>query len=250
MAFGDKTLKRSDKGKDVIELQLRLSGFRGTLWDGDFGPGTELQVFAFQRDYMEMKKPNGIVTAKTFAALGKFAAEFPVDFASIRCRCGKCSGFGQDRFNGQYKVGMPKVEAFHRREYPGVHKAILHSYRTAKFYCQRAGFPPAQITSGYRCWVDNQKHKRESTNHMGKALDVDFPLLAGELKRDDVVRCDKGRGLLVEKSSFQTGWGASNRKSLEPSDIAPTWIHMDVRSYELKYLADEYFVTSSEELDA
>ena len=26
--------------------------------------------------------------------------------------------------------------------------------------------------------------------------------------------------------------------------IAPTWIHMDVRCYEPRYLADEYFVKS------
>jgi hypothetical protein len=250
MAFGDKTLQRSAKGKSVIDLQIRLAGFRGTLWDGDLGPGTELQVMSFQRDYMGMKKPNGIVATKTFAALEKFATDFPIDFATIRCRCGKCAGFGQDRFKDQYQAGKPKTEAYHRREYPGVHKAILQSYRAANFYCQRAGFPAAQITSGYRCWVDNQKNQRDSTNHMGKALDVDFPLRADEIKQDDVTRCDQGRGILVERGNFQTGWGASNRKSLEPSDIAPTWIHMDVRSYELQYLADEFFVTSNDELDA
>ncbi len=249
MAFGDKTLKRNDKGKDVVELQLRLAGFRGTIWDGEFGPGTELQVVCFQRNYMGMQKPTGIVATKTFAALKQFATEFPIDFAQIRCVCGKCGGFGQDRFSGKYKPGMPPIEAYHRREYRGVHKAILHSYRAAKFYCARAGFPTAKITSGYRCWVDNQKHGRDSTNHMGKALDVDFPLLAGEGKRDDAARCDRARGILVEQSNFQTGWGANNRKSLEPSDIAPTWIHMDVRSYELRFLADEHFVTSNAELD-
>ncbi len=249
MAFGDKDLQRKSKDTDVVELQLRLAGFRGTLWDGDFGPGTELQVIAFQRDYMKMQKPTGVVAAKTFAALDQFAAEFPIDFTAIRCKCGECAGFGQGRFNGKYKPGMPKTEAYHRREYPGVHKGILHSMRAANFYCAQAGFPSMQITSGYRCWVDNQQNGRESTNHMGKALDIDFTLLPNEGKRDDVARCDQGRGILVEKSNFQIGWDAGNRKSLEPSSIAPTWIHMDVRSYELKYLADEFFVTSSDYLD-
>jgi hypothetical protein len=130
-----------------------------------------------------------------------------------------------------------------------VHKAILQAYRAACFYTSRAGFPRANITSGYRCWEDNKKHGRSSTNHMGKALDMDFPLLPGELKQDDVIRSNQGRGILVEKGNFQIGWGANNRKALEPSEIAPTWIHMDVRCYEPKYLAEEYFVASTEALD-
>ena len=56
--------------------------------------------------------------------------------------------------------------------------------------------------------------------------------------------------MLVEKGAFQIGWSARNRKSLEPNHIAPTWIHLDVRQYAAKYLADEYFVTSSAELDS
>ena len=84
---------------------------------------------------------------------------------------------------------------------------------------------------------------------MGKALDCDFTLRAGEDKRDDQQRCDRYRGVLVEKSNFQIGWNASNRKSLEPTEIAPTWIHMDVRQYSPQYLDDRFFVTSSVELD-
>lgn len=42
MKIGEKPLQRGDKGANVEELQLRLAGFRGTVWDGDFGPGTEL----------------------------------------------------------------------------------------------------------------------------------------------------------------------------------------------------------------
>jgi hypothetical protein len=49
------------------------------------------------------------------------------------------------------------------------------------------------------------------------------------------------RGKLVELSNAQVGWAAKNRKALEPSDIAPTWIHYDVREYEPKYLGDEFF---------
>jgi len=43
MEYGDRELKKGTKGLDVRELQIRLAGFRGTMPDGDFGPGTELQ---------------------------------------------------------------------------------------------------------------------------------------------------------------------------------------------------------------
>jgi hypothetical protein len=48
--------------------------------------------------------------------------------------------------------------------------------------------------------------------------------------------------VLVELANFQIGWTANNRKALEPKDIAPTWIHMDVRNYERRYLAERFFV--------
>ena len=78
---------------------------------------------------------------------------------------------------------------------------------------------------------------------------MDFIPRPGEDKRGDSLRCDGVRGLVVEKSNFQIGWGARNRKSLEPSDIAPTWLHMDVRSYAPGYLDDGFFVKGGEELD-
>ncbi len=54
---------------------------------------------------------------------------------------------------------------------------------------------------------------------------------------------------VVELSAAQIGWAARNRKSLEPSNIAPTWVHYDVRCYDRKYLADKYFCQSLSELD-
>lgn len=242
-------LARGARGAAVEDLQLQLAGFRGTLWDGEFGPGTELQVVTFQRDVMGMPSPSGVVDAETRAALRRFAVAHPIDFARLRCPCGTCGGFGQDRFAGEYQPGMPATEAYHRREYPGIHRAILHALRAATFYAARAGHGLPLLTSGYRCWVHNQTKGRTSTNHMGKALDCDLPLLAGEDKRDDQRRCDAVRGLLVEVGNFQIGWDAANRKSLEPSHIAPTWVHMDVRSYDGRYLADRFYVRSAEELD-
>ncbi len=78
MAFGDKSLELGARGRDVVELQLRLSGFRGTVWDGVFGHGTALQVVKFKEDYLRLKKPDSIVDGDTFAALAEFASEFPI----------------------------------------------------------------------------------------------------------------------------------------------------------------------------
>ena len=247
--FGARQLSRNADGAHVEELQLRLAGFRGTVWDGGFGPGTEMQVTAFQRDYMEMASPTGEGDDATYRALEEFARDFPIDFARLECACGQCGGFGQGRFREEYREGSQKIEAYHRYEYPGIHRAILHAYRGAWFYARRAGHGDPMLTCGYRCWIDNEQKGRRSTNHMGKALDIDFPLRSGEDKRDDANRCDQVRGLLVEQGHFQIGWAANNRKALEPSRIAPTWIHMDVRCFAPRFLEDRFFVKSLEELD-
>jgi peptidoglycan hydrolase-like protein with peptidoglycan-binding domain len=88
MAFGDKDIQQRNKGADVVELQLKLNGLRGTLRDGDFGPVSELQVMAFQREVMGMNSPSGVFDASSFDALNQFEANYPIDFASIRCPCG------------------------------------------------------------------------------------------------------------------------------------------------------------------
>lgn len=242
------TLRRGSQGDGVEDLQLRLAGFRGTIWDGDFGPGTELQVMTFQKDYMGDVDPDGIVGPKTWDALMQFAAEYSLSFESLRCRCGQCEGFGEGRYLREYRKGRAQLEAFHKYEYPGIHSAILHTYKAVQFYLEREGFAASIITSGYRCWTDNERKGRKSTNHMGKAIDFDWPLKPGEDKRDDMQRCEQVRSLLVKKCGFQIGWGSSNRKALEPNSIAPTWIHADVRCYSPRYLQQKYFVISDDQL--
>lgn len=250
MKFGEKTLQRGNKGPDVEVLQLLLAGFLGTDWDGDFGPGTELQVMAFQQDYMKMNAPPGIVSDETFTAIRHFAQTYSIDFEKIKCLCGECNGYGKNRFKNKYRTGKPKIETYYRYEYPGIHKAILNTFRAAQFYADQAGFDIPYPTSGYRCWVNNTQKNRHSTNHMGKALDIDFPLKATEDKRDDCNRCDAVRGLLVEKCGFQIGWAANDKKALEPAHIAPSWIHMDVRCYSRKYLNTKYFAKNTQDLDS
>jgi len=237
-AYGERVLEKGSKGPDVVELQIRLAGFRGTTPDGSFGSGTELQVQKFQEDYMKMSSPTRIVDRETFRAIDDFAKRYPINFAQLKCPCGQCSGFGQGRFKGRYTPGGEGQEKFNRYEYPGIHRMILWASRAVFFYLPEHKF---KFSSGYRCSVDNQQNNRTTTNHHGKAVDLDIALQPNESKRDDRDKCDAVRGRIVELSNAQVGWGAKNRKALEPSDVAPTWVHYDVREYEPKYLRDEFF---------
>jgi len=245
-AYGERVLQKDMKGPDVAELQLRLAGFRGTVPDGDFGSGTELQLQKFQQDVMKMANPTRVVDRATFIAIDQFAQRYPIDFKQLKCPCGTCSGFGRGLFRGQYLQGGQGQEINNLYEYPGIHRMLLWAVRAVYFYLPEHQF---SFSSGYRCSVDNQQHKRTSTNHHGKAVDLDIALKAGESKRDDAVKCDAVRGKLVELSNAQIGWTAANRKALEPSSIAPTWVHYDVRQYDAIYLADSYFCKDADSLD-
>jgi hypothetical protein len=237
MKLGDRALSKGMTGADVIELQMRLAGFSGTIWDGSFGPGTESQVITFQKDYMGAS-PTGVMNPNVLNALIKFAYDFPIDFNKLKCLCGTCDGFGHGQFKGMYMPGQPQIEAYNKYEYPGIHKAILHAFRAAWFYARKAGFGEANISCGYRCSVNNAQHSRTSTNHMGKALDW----IPTSNKPNDA------RALMVVKSNFQIGWSIKNMKALEPADIAPTWVHMDVR--EMGPFNDLHFVKNKEDLDS
>ena len=246
-AYGSRELRVGCKGTDVAELQTRLAGFRGTLPDGDFGNGTALQVTCFQRDFMKLASPTGVADRATFLAIDAFADQYPIDFKLLRCPCGTCKGFGQQLFKSLYFDGQPRTEASHRYEYPGIHRMLLWAARAVFVYV-----PDQQFTfnSGYRCSVDNANHARNTTNHHGKAVDLDIVLKPGEDKKRDMVNCDAVRGTLGEVSNAQIGWLTPNRKSLEPREIAPTWVHYDVRCYEAKYLTDSAFCTSNTALNA
>lgn len=246
-AYGQRELKKGDAGEDVVELQIRLAGFRGTIPDGKFGPGTELQVVKFQHDYMNQMYPSGIVDQKTFDAITQFARNYPFDFEALKCPCGMCGGFGEKRFKDYYEPGRPRTEASHRYEYPGIHRMLLWAVRGLFHYTPALKYV---ITSGYRCSIDNQNKKRTSTNHHGKAIDLDVILTRDRISKRDEMDCiEQIRGLLVTQANAQIGWAGRNRKSLEPSSIAPTWIHYDVRTYETTYLADRFFCKSLKELD-
>jgi len=257
MIYGSRELRRGDKGEDVVELQIRLSGFGGGVPDGDFGPGTEKSVAQFRRDYMVLEEKNEIVVTRlTFEAIDKFADEFPINFEALKCPCSTdpqfkgwentCDGWGKGQFKNVYREGKPKIEAYHKYEYPGIHRCILWTSRAVNFY-----FPEYKLTynCGYRCDERNKQKGRYSTNHCGKALDTDVPRTQSEDRNDDAKRCDEIRTKMVKKCGCQIGWTLLNKKSLEPSNIAPTWVHQDVRCFSPEYLTDNFFCKTLEELD-
>jgi len=63
-------------------VQLRLAGFRGTVPDGDFGPGTERQAMSFQGDFMKIP-PTGVVDRATMQAIDGFAKRYAIDFKAL-----------------------------------------------------------------------------------------------------------------------------------------------------------------------
>jgi peptidoglycan L-alanyl-D-glutamate endopeptidase CwlK len=67
-------LKLDSNGEDVLALQnaLKARGFNPGVPDGDFGPGTEAAVIAFQKS--EGLTPDGIVGPQTLDRLGMPAA--------------------------------------------------------------------------------------------------------------------------------------------------------------------------------
>ena len=60
-------LKKGSKGPNVKKLQTALK----LKADGDFGPGTEKAVIAFQKSNPDLGAADGVVGPKTFAALTK-----------------------------------------------------------------------------------------------------------------------------------------------------------------------------------
>ncbi|HEY9233123.1 MAG TPA: peptidoglycan-binding domain-containing protein, partial [Blastocatellia bacterium] len=72
------TLRRGNSGAAVSRLQQRLKdlGFNSGAVDGDFGPGTEAAVIAFQQS--KQLGADGIAGPQTLAALD-LTADVPIE---------------------------------------------------------------------------------------------------------------------------------------------------------------------------
>jgi len=248
-------LKLGDRGALVEELNIRLTGFGGTVKAptplNEFTSKTESAVRQFQRDYMEVPE-TGKVCGPFLKALDDFRARFPIDLTKMRCPCGHCHGFGNG-YTDSRAVGMfsdtAHTHPYPGTEYPGMHRAVLWGLRAALFYTavkdHDLTYTFLRVSSGYRCWHNNRAHDRRSTNHMGNALDLQFK------KGTATTRCqgadvDKLRNkIFVKRLGAQLSWPEDNMLSLETAaQGATSWVHVDVREYDTQYKDSRFYAVT------
>jgi hypothetical protein len=246
--------KEKNAGKLIQEINIRLAGFGGNVPTEEFDNRTEATIKQFQRDYMHVPE-TGKICGSLLRAIDEFSAKYDLSddiWQSLKCKCGKCKGFGEGKYSEE-KGNTKIAERKRKYEYPGMHRSLLFGLRALLFYVQENenfGYHFSSVSSGYRCWVDNKKHKRGSTNHMGKAVDLQF----NKSKISDVENIrDK---IIIPNVKAQIRWKNENRFSLEPTResykgefTASSWIHIDVREFNIRYLSDTFFVKKEEDLD-
>jgi len=235
-----------DEGKVVLEINIRLAGFGGVLPTEKFTELTKNGVKQFQRDYMKMEVPTGEADCNTLNAIDEFSEKYRENVSNYKCLCGSCGGFGKGQYKNQNKY-----------EYPGMHQSLLWAVSASRFYLTQKlnnEYSINCVYSAYRCWEDNIKHKRNTTNHMGKAVDLHFNKNNKRTYDMDLLRekiyCEC---IGAPKQEGKFGW-LPNKFGLEPNkwadgkDAATTWIHLDIREFNKDmYLKDEFFVKSNDE---
>ena len=242
---------KGDKGKAILEINIRLAGFGCLLPTEDFTELTEKGVKQFQRDYMDMENPTGVADIATLKKIDEFCEIYRENVDDYKCKCGTCGGFGKGQFKNQYLLGKSRIEKYHKYEYPGMHQSLLWAVSASRFYLTKklnGEYSIRTIYSGYRCWVDNNNHGRKSTNHMGKAVDLHFNkngiLFTSDmdLLREDIY-CEY---IGAPKQNGNFGW-LPNKFGLESSSAgASTWVHLDVREFNrVTFLKDEFFIKSN-----
>jgi GH24 family phage-related lysozyme (muramidase)/LysM repeat protein len=256
-------IKLGDKGPLIEELNIRLTGFGGTISApsklDEFTDRTEQAIKQFQSDYMGIPA-TGKACGSLLLALDEFRSKYPINISAMKCPCGKCEGFGNG-FTDSEAAGI-FLDAKHTKprkgtEYPGMHRALLWSLRSAIFYTRVKDkdltYSFLHLSSGYRCWYNNAGYrnghltstKRNTTNHMGNALDVQFR------KGSQSTRCAGSdvdairEKIFVKRLGAQLGWTERNTLSLETAaEGAATWVHVDVREYEAQYKTPRYYAVT------
>lgn len=260
-------IKLGDKGPLVEEINIRLSGFGGTIFStapmNEFTQKTENAVKQFQRDYMGAPE-TGRVCGPVLRALDDFLKKYPISLEKMKCECGKCDGFGSAATDSS-KATMfkdAKNTPYPGVEYPGMHRSLLWAFRAALFYVSDKDkdleYSFLRVSSGYRCWYNNagfrsgvkKETTRKTTNHMGNALDLQFKKGAAT-KRCSGKDVDTLREkIFIERLGAQLGWPLTNKLSLErASDGATSWVHVDVRQFDDTYKSDRFYAVKQEYAD-
>jgi hypothetical protein len=240
-------IKKGDKSGLIREINIRLAGFGGNVPTDEFTDRTERMIKQFQRDYMRVPE-TGKICGNVLRAIDEFQNKFTIDFTEIKCKCKTCAGFGDGSNKGKYLKG--NIEAYHRYEHPGIHRSLLSSIRSVKFYLTKDGrYSFNKINSGYRCRFHPEYLKKPTTNHMGKALDLHFNDKNGRTKKTsdmEIIRKDIFNKYLGAKWD----WKDRNIFNLESTDVgATTWVHYDVREFDSVYLEDNFFVKNITDLN-
>ncbi|RZJ51840.1 MAG: hypothetical protein EOO44_13680, partial [Flavobacterium sp.] len=236
--------KKSPSSELIREINIRLAGFGGNVPTDKFTDRTEKMIKQFQRDYMKVPE-TGKVCGNVLKAIDEFQNKYSIDFTELKCKCKKCTGFGDGSNKGKYLKG--NLEAHHKYEYPGIHRSLLSSIRSVKFYLAKDGrYSFNKVNSGYRCRFHDEYLKKPTTNHMGKALDLHFNDKTGRTKKTsdmEIIRKDIFNKYLGAKWDWKSG--QTNIFNLESTGIgATTWVHYDVREFDEIYLKDIFFAKS------
>nr|WP_315032603.1 PAAR-like protein [uncultured Chryseobacterium sp.] len=250
--------KGSPKSELIREINIRLAGFGGNVPTDEFTDRTEKMVKQFQKDYMKVPE-TGKVCGNVLKAIDEFTNNYKFSFDEIKCKCNtkgsitkdiilnknvtnNCSGFGDNSNKGKF-VKNGNTEKHHAYEYPGLHRSLLFALKTVMYYMDKVNpkYKYNSISSGFRCRFHNIFLSTQTTNHMGKALDVLFNYEKGgraQTRTDlDTIRKD-----YFEKYLDAKYWTEKNKFGLETySQGAKTWVHVDVREFDADYLKDQYF---------
>jgi len=209
---------------NTTQLQIALCSLGSGVPDGVVGSKTRSAILRFS-ELMVIDNTEAEVQYKLKAIFDQYAPSF----SDVKCKCGNCSGYGNGLHDGEYRDGKHRIEAYYNYEYPGISSLTVWATVLIQAMFEQYDF---RYSSGYRCWNDNHSHRRKSTNHMGKALDL-RPNYDDPDKRQCVANDVR---TFFSQQDIQIGWARKNALSFEPGSIAPTWIHTDCRCFDRKYI--------------
>jgi GH24 family phage-related lysozyme (muramidase) len=264
--------KEKKAEKLVQELNIRLAGFGGNVPSEEFTTRTENMIKQFQRDYMKVPE-TGKICGGLLSAVDEFCSksEYNFNFEQTKCTCasGKykspnkdlplCSGYGNNKtghtIDNKWKAGV---------EYGGTHRSLLFALKGLMFYMQGSVYSLNCIYSAYRCWVDNVRHSRTSSNHMGCAFDIHINkngVRTSSVEDMEKIRKDylckymnAPEGYDKNVKTYYFGW-LKNYIGLEPKKFrngesgATSWVHIDVREFEAKYKDSKFFVKNISDMN-
>ncbi|GAA4152133.1 hypothetical protein GCM10022217_06670 [Chryseobacterium ginsenosidimutans] len=267
-------IKKGDKNEVIREINIRLAGFGGNVPTDEFTDKTEKMIKQFQKDYMKVPE-TGKVCGNVLRAIDEFSINFDLSatvWNQLGCSCStkgkevvsklravkelnKCNNFGD-------KTGEnTEPEKSNKYEFPGIHRSLLFGLKAALFYLSKQKtYSFGKISSGYRCRFKNFK----TTNHQGKAIDIQFDKgkwqIRGQLYKNIAELTKIREDIFYKYLNAKTSWTEKNSFSLEPiglnsdnslvdSNHTYSWIHLDVREFDKKYMDDKYFCKNSASLN-